>query len=143
MRFYKWESIDPQLLVSDSLVGKVHREFQAHWLTVFPASKVKSAGQAAASHHEVKKPRIADRLALTLDDEEDNVPLVHFTIIEWLANFKRMTISWAVVGCYAVADPTKDEPDSTTMYAFECELDQYRREFTHRGGYSPKALHEI
>ena len=129
--WYRWDEIDPHFLVADSVLGKFRREFQAHSLSTYPLDRLKSAAAAQVSSHETKRTRLADRLTLLVDDDGDEAePSGQFTILEWLHNFEMLTISYAVVGCYAVPWPTAESATATCIYADQNEMDHYRREFT-------------
>ena len=81
-KFYHWEEVDPYMVVSDSILGKFRREFQSHQLSVFPVVKVKSAGAASVSTHEVKRQRLADRIHIVMDEEGDEAtPDSHYSIL--------------------------------------------------------------
>ena len=133
-KLYLWEFVDPQIICTDSVVGKIRREFQAWAHTVYPIAKATSQAAAMAVHSTLgKKQRLTDRLCLVDDlaeaeDEtkaKDTLPMVDF-----LENFERLTVTWTVAGCYYVVEATSTDANAQVLYVKQHEVDSYRREFT-------------
>ena len=133
-KLYLWEFVDPQIICTDSVVGKIRREFQSWAHTVFPIAKATSQAAAMAVHSTLgKKQRLTDRLCLVDDlaeaeDEtkaKDTLPMVEF-----LENFERLTMTWTVAGCYYVVEATPTDANAQVLYVKQHEVDSYRREFT-------------
>ena len=130
-KHYDWDCVDLSMICTDSVVGKLRREFQAHAHTTFPLVKATSQAAASHSHASSKKQRLTDRLCL-LDEmaEPEDDAKGHVCLLDLLENFERLTVTWSVVGCYLVPDPTKEDQNATCLYVRQCEVDSYRREFS-------------
>ena len=137
-KFYQWDFLDPAIICTDSIVGKTRREFQSWAHTVFPIAKATSQAAAMASHSSGgKRQRLTERFCLVDDlaDPEDDVKVKDtLPMVDFLENFERLTVTWAVAGCYSVTNTMSSEPNATCLYVKQHEVDTYRREFSLEAG---------
>jgi len=97
-----WPDLPLVRMGTDSLLGRVFREFQARKPTLYPVAKVKSLASVQAKIGGATRRKVGDRVTLCFegqeDDTMDNVGSVYdyFTLLEILSN------TWAVGGAFEV-----------------------------------------
>ena len=127
--FYNWKRVDPHRIGSNRLIGRFKREFSAYAHSVFPIKKVVTSAEASQTG-EAKRSRIADRMTLVMDDEEDGGREAKgIDLLMWLDFFETLTSSWAICGCYDVEFVGADGKTTKMKFAHLSDVDQYRREF--------------
>ena len=68
--YYKWQRIDIRRLGSDSLMGRITREFDRRQPSMFSISRVRCLARSQRASAP-KRERIADRVVLEIPDDDD------------------------------------------------------------------------
>ena len=127
--FYSWKRVDVHKICNNRLIGRFRREFIAFAHSLFPIRKVATAAEAQSSS-EPKRSRLADRITVIVDGQEENDGSEKgIDLLTWLDLFETLTITWAVCGCYEIDWKDRDERVVKIKMAHQSDLDQYRREF--------------
>ena len=95
-------NIIPERMGSDSLLGRVFREFQAWKPTLYPLSKVRSLASVQSKASSSAKRRVGDRVTLTFDGQDDEPADEASTILCLLWELEVLANTWVVAGAYKV-----------------------------------------
>ena len=98
---YNWKKLDNRRMGSDTLLGKISREFGRRGPTLFPVARVKSLARAQKSAVS-KRQRVGDSFAIDMfdghGDESDDAD----TLAKWFSNLDVLSNTWALAGCFDV-----------------------------------------
>ena len=130
---YGLRNISPHRVVSDSLLGRIRREFESFKPTLLNVSKVKTLADARSST--TKHQRLSDTLTITLGSNQEEGSAR--TLLQWMEKLRILTTSWAIAGNYDVPildgvssiDVVDRNGQKMTRMVHLSEADEYCYEF--------------
>jgi len=124
---YSWPNLDPRRMPSDSLFGRIHREFERRQPSMYPVSRVRTL--AFVQHRApAKKTKITDRIHLELDGDSDGEETNAQPMADWANKLEVLCLGWAISGTFSI-----EWKNEQTVYAAWHEVSKYHYEFRRRG----------
>ena len=119
---YSWSKLDNRLWGSDTLLGRISREFARKQPSMFAVARVKSLARAQKSSVS-KRQRLSDSFALEMLDGHGDTSEETDTLARWFRNLEVFANTWALAGCFDVhwqGQVVKYAHwENTTSYVFE------------------------
>ena len=125
---YGWVDLPTEIMGSDSLLGRIFREFKKKAHTLLPLSKVKSLADTSGGGSHKRRtllPGLIIESSSALDDESDS-SVAHF--MEFLGRLEVLTNTWAVAGVFEASHESK-----MVKYCAWPEACEYLREMRTHG----------
>ena len=97
-REYYHLKFEPEAVPSDSLFGRLHREFEKNRPSVFDLAKIRTAAQGTAARGRLKRKRVGENLYSDQPDDEKELPdLVFASVLEFVLALRVLVHGWSLV----------------------------------------------
>jgi uncharacterized membrane protein YgcG len=123
-QYYRWQQVDSRRLGSDSLFGRIAREFDRRQPSMFSVSRVRCLARAQRAQPP-KRERLGNNLIMEMPDEDDDRHHASIALRSHLQQLSVLCFTWSVCGCF---DITVDSItvkycrfEETEAYRFEIE----------------------
>ena len=105
----------PECTPSDSLFGRVYREFNKRTISLYPLYKVRTTSNSQPLLELSKKRKLGNGISLTLDADEPRSDTAIVTALQLLLALQTLCVAWAMAGMPPV--PSKLHPGTTVKDA--------------------------
>jgi len=98
---YTWRLFPPERVGTDTLVGRVYREFQAFKPTVYSVAKVKTLAISQSKPLAAKR-RMGNGVTITMDNEDDDEDSGCLSLLHYLMAMEVLGNTWVLCGQHQV-----------------------------------------
>ena len=126
--YYRYKRVVPDKMGSDSMLGKISREFAVRKPKLLAIAMAKSLA-AANRHRPAKRERWGDRVTVTVDgdEHEEEEDFQWHPLAAWVRKLHLFMTTWTHAGCFDVPHEGK-----TVKYVHRCDAEEYCENITKR-----------
>ena len=133
-QLYNWPSLPPRQIGSDSLLGRVQREFNRRQPTQLAVSRVRTLA-ASQKGNPPKQRRLTESVSILWGAVEEDTSSVS-GLYAYLALLRVLATTWAVAGSFTA----EDNSGNAGIFAHWAETSEYEQMFSERA-HAELALH--